>query len=356
MTKTKINTTQINNNTKKIINWPEYNRGLVNRGRICIWIDKIILESQLGNSHADPTRLLGGRPKRYSDNLILSALTIKELFGLTLRATEGLLQDLLVCICGGINLSVTAPDYTTLCRRSANLNVPLRRYSTLSKSGAIDLLIDSTGVKIMGEGEWKIRMHGKSKMKRYRKVHIAIDYSSRTILGVTMSDANFQDADAVPDLLREISQLPNSESKSITTLIADGAYDRRKLYQLTNKSNIKLIAPPITNARIRKTSDDLKNRRTYRSYEGCIEDCNDPVWGLRNKYVMDCRRLGKAKWKEGVGYHKRSLIENTMYRLKRSFTDEMRAKKDNTQLATMKIRLSLLNYFTSLGLPEYKFT
>ena len=308
----------------KIVNWRAYNEGLVNRGRISIWIDKLILESHqtLPKSHRR------GHPKEYSDGLILLALTLKEMFHLTLRSTEGFIKDILKFS----GLTCSTPDYSTLCRRGGTLRIPIR-HTTKFNQESIHLLVDSTGIKVMGEGEWKIRLHGKNKMKLYRKVHLVVDYASREILGLTMSDANCQDADAVPELLDDMQSLDAHILPTVSSLIADGAYDYQKTYRLTNNLGIPLIAPPEARAIIRH---------------------DDPVWKLRNQYVKDCQKLGKEKWKDQVGYYRRNIVENTMFRLKRSFTDEMRARKDTSQLTTMRIRANLLNYFAELGLPRYQ--
>jgi len=307
-------------NIKQNINWSAYTESLVNRGRFSIWIDEAALYDPYKDLYAQPiVSSLGGRPRIYSDALILLTMTLKELYHLKLRQTEGFFADMLKLL----KLNLKTPDYTTLCRRSKELQIDLKA-TQVKRDEPLVVLIDSTGVKVMGEGEWKIRLHGKSKMKLYRKVHFALDHDSQDIIGVTMSDANIQDADAVPELVRQVDTV----ELKLGEIIADGAYDRHKTYRLASKHHARLIAPPEPRATIRR---------------------DDPVLQIRNDYVKDIRLCGKDVWKQKVNYHRRSLIETAMYRLKSTFTDEMRSRTDANQLTTMSIRARILNRFNDMN-------
>jgi len=325
MKKTKTNTTHKDNNTKNTINWTEYTESLVKRGSFMVWIEEALLNGGINSNSTSPNILrssLGGRPKLYSDALILLALTFKEIYHLRLRQTEGFMTDMFKLL----GICLLAPDYTTLSRRAKNLNVPLTA-ARVKRNESLIVLIDSTGIKVMGEGEWKIRMHGKTKMKLYRKVHIALDYDSQDVIGLSVSDASAQDADVVPTLVDQI----NSQKLRAKEMIADGAYDRQKTYRLAQSNNMRLTTPPEPRARIRQ---------------------DDPIWRCRNTYVADIKKYGKEKWKEQVDYHRRSLVETVMYRLKTAFTDEMKARTDASQLTTMRIRAKILNRFNDMSRPS----
>ena len=137
----------------KIKNWSQYNKALVNRGNVTVWLNE---DTRQGWNPQLP-QTLRGRPYQYSDLAIECALTFKSLFHLPLRATQGFLQSLM-CM---LKLDLVVPDYTTLCRRAKDLSIDLKK--SIRPSQAIDIVIDSTGLKIYGEGEWKMRIHGKQK-------------------------------------------------------------------------------------------------------------------------------------------------------------------------------------------------
>ncbi len=160
--------------TKPIRNWSMYNKSLVDRGDITLWLSPDSLNQW---KHPDPG-YHRGRPYIYSDMAIESLLIIREVFHLTLRGTEGFARSLFKLL--EIN-DQTVPDYTLLCKRGKTLNVPIR---VQNKGRKLDLLVDSAGLKVYGEGEWKVRKHGKSKRRHWVKVHIAVDSKPQQITAV----------------------------------------------------------------------------------------------------------------------------------------------------------------------------
>ena len=157
-----------------------------------------------------------GRQQAYCDAAIQACLTLKVLFGLPLRQTTGFVASLLKLV--GLDWSV--PDYSTLCRRQRTLSVAIPYKGS---AGPLHLLIDSTGIKAEGEGEWNARKHGGPKRRLWRKIHIGIDAETLEIRTIEVTSSSIGDAPMLPDLLSQIP--PDQELGSVT---ADGAYDTRK--------------------------------------------------------------------------------------------------------------------------------
>ena len=151
----------------RVDNWPEYERSLVRRGDITLWLSPDAIESW----KAVPSGQRGGQ-KRFSDTAIETALMLRLLFHLPLRQTEGFLRSLFELM--GADLDV--PDHTTLSRRSQQLDIKLRRAPT---SGAIHLIVDSTGLSIVGEGEWAAAKHGGKGKRGWKKLHLGVPPTTR---------------------------------------------------------------------------------------------------------------------------------------------------------------------------------
>src|SRR6056297_1909580 len=192
----------------KTRNWPAYNEALKRRGSLTIWFDPEM------SWEAAPTGRRG-RKKTYSDTAIQTCLTMKVLFGMALRQTTGFVESLLRLV--GLDWSV--PDFSTLSRRQKTLAVAIPYRGS---QGPLNLLIDSTGIKAEGEGEWHARKHGGAKRRLWRKIHIGVDEQTLEIRAIEITGSQIGDAPMLPELLR---QLPaNVEIGSVT---ADGAYDTR---------------------------------------------------------------------------------------------------------------------------------
>jgi hypothetical protein len=183
----------------------------------------------------------------------------------------------------------------------------------------------------MGEGEWTIRKHGKQYARDWRKVHLAIDHASRDIIAVTTTDADTPDISSLRPILKQCAE----QDLKLEAVIGDGAYEGPKAHIRAKRHKTVLISPPRVDAIVHPEDSRLK---------------------LRDNYVRDVHRLGMKAWKEQVGYHRRSLAETAMFRLKSSFTGNLRSKTETNQIAEIRLRVNLLNYFTSLGLPSYSQT
>jgi hypothetical protein len=189
-------------------NWPEYNAALCRRGSLLVWLDREM-------EWLAPKRGRPGRPETFSDAAIQFCLSIKVLFGLALRQTIGMVASLLKL--AGLDWPV--PDFSTLCRRqkTVSIQIPFRR-----AGGDLNLLVDSTGVKMRGDGEWQVRKHGPSRRRQWRKVHLAMDVATGDIRGVEFTSSQTGDSPVLPGLL---AQVPPDQP--IGTVTGDGAYDTR---------------------------------------------------------------------------------------------------------------------------------
>jgi hypothetical protein len=302
----------------RIRNWKEYNKSLVQRGSITVWFS----EDSIDKWHATPTGKRG-RPATYSDDAILTALLIRFVFHLPLRALEGFLSSL-VSLMG---LHICVPSYSQICRRAQFLGKDLKR---LTKRNITDLVIDSTGLKVYGEGEWKVRQHGYSKRRTWRKLHLAICPDSNEILFVKLTDNKTVDHQVYPQFLKKAP-------KTIKRTYGDAAYDRAMCYQANYDHGSSLIVPPQRNARYRVNTPEYLDER--------------------NKAVLEIRGLGgdddaRKLWKKLKGYHKRSLAETGMYRFKTLFGSGLKSRIFQGQKAEVYIKSKALNIMTNLGMPQ----
>lgn len=204
----------------RISNWPEYNDGLKAKGDLGLWID----ENTLAQWKLPKIPGKRGRPKEYSDVAIKCILTIRLVLNLTLRATEGFLTFLFNM--AGIKESV--PDYTLICKRQKHLDIPKLAAKKNSEKIVTDVVIDSTGIKVYGEGEWKVRTHGVGKRRTWRKLHLAIDPQTGEIIAEELTENDQGDSEELPGLLDQVE-------KPVGQVIADGAYDAKTCYEAIEK-------------------------------------------------------------------------------------------------------------------------
>lgn len=302
----------------KVTNWKKYNESLVNRGDITIWFSEDALDRW---KHPNDTAKVG-RPFVYSDTAIECLLTIRELFKLPYRQTEGLGRSLVKLL----NAEVAIPDFTSLAKRAAKLNISL---SVAHQRGPIDIVVDSTGLKVFGEGEWKMRTHGKSKRRTWRKVHLSVNPQTHEIVAEVLTENSKDDASQVGPMLEQINP-------RVETFYGDGSYDKWKVYGLLESENIRPVVPPQHNAKIKQHGNAT----------------SEPL--ARDAAIRGIRRLGRKSWKEEIGYHCRSLAETAMFRLKQTFGDNLKNRTLANQKIESRIRCKILNQFAQLGLPQFK--
>ena len=298
----------------KTLNWPDYNKALRRRGSLTVWFDPDMVW------RAKPTGKRGRQPV-YSDAAIQTCLTMKVLFGMALRQTTGFVESLLHLV--GLDWAV--PDFSTLSRRQKTLavNIPFR-----GSQGPLHLLIDSTGIKVEGEGEWNARKHGGQKRRVWRKIHIGIDEQTLEVRAVEVTSNEVGDAPMLPELLNQIP--PEHEIASIT---ADGAYDTRKCHDAIAECGAVAVIPPRKNAKPWKADS-----------AGAV---------ARNEALRASKYLGRALWRRWTGYHRRSRVETKMHCVK-LLGQRLMARDFDRQVAEVQVRAAILNGFTALGIPVTK--
>jgi IS5 family transposase len=293
-------------------NWPAYNASLKQRGSLDVWFDAEMDWFSLPSGRP-------GRPLRFSDRAIEFCLTLKGLFHLPLRQVTGLVASLLKMA----ELDWPVPDYTTLCRRQKTLSVDL---GGRPSSGGLHLLVDSTGIKMMGEGEWKTRKHGASYRRQWRKVHLAIDAGTLDIRAIEVTTNAIGDAPTLPDLL---AQIPNDET--ILSVGGDGAYDTRDCHAAIAGRGADPVIPV---------------RRNGKAWTK-----DGPGVDARNETLRAMKRLGRAIWKKWSGYHKRSLVETKMHCFK-LLGQRLCSRTFDRQITELKLRAAILNRFSQIGTPN----
>ena len=300
----------------RVKNWSEYEKALVQRGSITFWLSDDI--EQIWLYVGEKQR---GSQFDYSDKAIEIMLTLKEVFHLTNRGVEGFVCSLFQMM----KIDLPVPDHSTLSKRGKTLKVKLPKKA----KGSLNLVFDSTGLKIYGEGEWKVRKHGYSKRRTWRKLHLGADPENGEIQAVLLTENNIRDDAVVKELLEQIEQ-------TLLACAADGAYDKRKVYDALNKHSpeVKILIPPRKNARIWQHGNSKAERLK------------------RDENLRYIRKHGRQQWKEDSDYHMRSLAETAMFRLKTIFGDELSARLLETQTTQALIRCLALNKMTHLGMPE----
>ena len=306
--------------TYKITNWRKYNESLVQRGSITLWFSEDVIERW----HHANNRPKVGHPFVYSDAAVECLLVLRELFQLPYRQTEGLGKSLARLM----QIALDIPDYSSLAKRAGKLGVAL---DVRKHHGAIDVVVDSTGLKVFGEGEWKMRKHGKSKRRTWRKLHLAVNPNTHEIEAETLTENSCDDASQVDGLLNQVMG-------KVDGFYGDGAYDQRKTYETLEQRGIRAIIPPRRNAKIWQHGNAGKRPLS------------------RDVAIREIRRRGRRQWKERVGYHRRSLSETAMYRVKCCFGDHLKNREFENQRTEARIRCKILNKFTRLGLPDFEWS
>jgi hypothetical protein len=262
--------------------------------------------------------------KTYSESIIQCCLLLKIQYGLKLRQSTGFVSSLFFLL-GKSGLPI--PCYTTLSRRQKNLSPEIS--NRLRDGENLFVGIDSTGLKVYGEGEWKVRKHGWSKHRTWRKLHICIDLNTQEILSVELAGNNEDDASVGSRMLK-------GQTDRIEKFAGDGAYDDFAFRQILGAS-VKQIIPPPKNGVIQKDT----NKKPLPDY-----------LYQRNEAIQEINQQCSKSWKEKHGYHKRSLNETVMFRYKTIFTGNLDARTFENQKAEVKLKCLLLNKFRGIGMPD----
>lgn len=320
-TKTRVPRQQRKKSRYHVKNWAAYDRALQQRGSLTVWISE---EALAAWEYRGP-RKRGGQPV-YSDLAIETGLTVRAVYHLPLRQTEGFLRS----VAELLEVEMAIPDHTTFSRRAEGLPV---RLAVRTPGESVYVVVDSTGVKVYGEGEWKVRQHGMSKRRTWRKLHFAVDEATGDIVAETLTDNSVDDGDQVSPLVDQVES-------SLGAFGGDGAYDKQKVYDtLRDRADrqhqaIAIKIPPRQDAKIWQ--------------HGNCQASPHP----RDENLRYIRKHGRKKWKRECGYHRRSLAETTVFRYKRIIGEKLMSRRIETQRAEARIGCQVLNRMTAFGMPN----
>ncbi len=302
----------------KIKNWSDYNKSLINRGSITFWFS----EDAIKKWHLTESSGKKGRPKVYSNEAILCSLCIREVFRLPLRALVGFLSSLILIL--GLKLNI--PSYSQISRRSAGLNKELKRFF---KKGAKDIVFDSSGLKVYGEGEWKVKQYGASKRRTWRKIHVGINPDTGDILLCELTKNSASDSDVACSLLDEMKG-------KIERAFGDGSFDDRRFREKVFQMGAEAVVPPPRNATYKKALNGWQRKR------------DEDVAAI---YILGADEEARKLWKKLIHYHKRSLVETTFSRIKRILGPNLKARQFENQKVECQVKCLVMNKMVSLGMP-----
>lgn len=301
----------------KVNNWREYDQALQNRGSLTLWVTPAALASW----HPAPTGQRG-RARRYSDLAIETGHLLRLAFGRPWRQTEGLLRSVVTLL--GVSLEV--PDHTTFSRRSVDLSLPT---ALLRNTEPVHVVLDSTGLKVYGAGEWQAEKPGERGRRTWRKLHLAVNPESGSILASELTTNEVGDLAMVGPLL---DQIP----RSLASVTADGAYDAEPVYRAVAERQPQppaaVIIPPRATAVLSSTTNIAPS--------------------LRDRHIQLIQEKGRRGWEKAMGYGKRSLVETAMFRYKVLIGPTLRARKFEAQQVEARVACAVINPMTQCGMPS----
>ena len=299
----------------RVRNWAAYEESLRRRGDVTLWFDEEAVHAWNAATGGVP-----GGQRKYSNLAILTSLTLRTVFRLPLRQTEGFVGSLIRLM----GLDLQTPDHTTLSRRGRDVEVPML---ARPHAGPIHLAIDSTGLKMMGDGEWHAHKHKSANRRRsWRKLHLGVDEHG-FIVACDLTGARADDGSVGVSMLEQLG-VP------IERFTADGAYDSRQIYDAVARAgtpDVTVVIPP-------------SRRAAFDSGAG-------PPWDQRNDAIERIAEVGRRQWRKDSGAHRQARAENTMFRYKRIIGDGLRARSFEAQRREAMVAVRVLNGMTQLGKP-----
>jgi hypothetical protein len=285
------------------------------RGSLTVWFT----DEAIAAWKAAPRTTPGGQP-HYSDLAMTTALTLRAVFHLALRQAEGLIGSVLQRL--GVDLPV--PDFSTLSRRAQRLELPAQ---TRAAGGPIHLLVDSSGLKLGGPGEWLVEKHGTRKRRSWRKLHIGFDAVTGRIVASLLTDRDVDDASQVDPLLDQITE-------PVEVFMGDGGYDRTNVYTALDERHpdVMVIVPPRADAVLSATADTNPTQR--------------------DRHIQAITGKGRMAWQRDSGYNERARVEGQCARWKQVIGDGLRFHSDQARATEVAIAAQVLNRRLDLGRPN----
>jgi hypothetical protein len=284
--------------------WAQYNKQLINRGKIHFWVSPQALKNWHAKKHKK-----NGHPFIYSNDLIKAISYLRFKFRISLRETEGLFGSFVTAA----RKRLRVPCYTQVCRRMKTLGLPSE---LLAKHNVTDIVLDTTGLKVYGEGEWRAEKYGGK--KRWKKLHLGMDAKTGKLVFAEITDEHVHDTAYLEKALRKTNRRKGK-------VLFDGIADSLRCYRLARKYNKQLLTPPKKGAVLRKEEELVGRNDAVRIIRGLGND-----------------QIAKSLWGKLVGYNRRVVIESMMSRWKRLYGGDLKSrcperKKNEVQLKAMMI-------------------
>jgi hypothetical protein len=308
---------------RKVTNWPAYDASLRQRGSLTVWFTDEAVDAWA----AEPRTTRGGQPW-YSELAILTALTLRAVFRLAFRQTEGLIGSII----GLLGLTLRVPDHTTLSRRAATLEVPRPRSSSSPDAGGeaepVHLLVDSTGLKLCGPGEWLLEKHGTKTRRSWRTLHIGVDANTGQIVASTLTTHDVDDGSQAGPLLDQVAG-------PVVSFTGDGAYDQDGVYASVAERHpgAEIIVPPRASAVPSRTAEHAPTQR--------------------DRHLQLIAAHGRMGWQKASGYTRRARAEAAIARWKQVIGDGLRSRTDERRATEVAVAAHALNRMLELGRPSY---
>jgi DDE family transposase len=304
----------------KVTNWPDYEASLRQRGSLTVWFT----DEAIAAWAAAPRTTRGGQPW-YSPLAILTALTLRAVFRLACRQTEGLIGSII----GLLGLTLRVPDHTILSRRSATLEVARpSRPSTGAEDEPMHLLVDSTGLKLCGAGEWLVEKHATRTRRSWRKLHLGLDAETGQIVAASLTTKEVDDGVQVGPLLDQVDG-------AAAAFTADSGYDQDSVSAVVAERHPEaaIIVPPRATA---VPSDTAETAPTQ-----------------RDRHLQHIAGHGRIAWQKASGYTRRARAEAAIGRWKQAISDGLRAHTDERRATEVAVAVYTLNRMLAFGRPTY---
>ena len=294
----------------RVGNWPAYERSLVRRGHVTLWLSADAMDGWKPAPSGQP-----GGPRKFSDLSIETALTLRLVFRLPLRQAEGFLRSVLALM--GTDLE--APDHTTLSRRGQLLDLALDR---IPATGPLHLIVDSTGLSVVGEGEWAATKHRTRGRRGWKKLHLGVDRCG-VIVAQAVTEPTADDATTGIGLVEKVDG-------DVASVTADPAYDTIAFYEAAGGRGATVVVPPAKTASVSRRG---------------------PQSRVRDRTITRVKVLGRRRWKKASGYQRQSRVENAVSRYKSIIGGGLRARTPGGRQSEALLACNVLNRMTELGRP-----
>ena len=220
-----------------------------------------------------------------------------------------------------MKLDLPVPDYSTVSRRQGSLAISLP-----TRKRVRHVVIDATGLKVYGAGEWHVKKHRPGRRRAWRKLHLGVDETTKEIVAAEVTASSVHESLMLPSLLE---QIPGR----VRQVSGDGAYDTRACYEAAHRRGAQVAIPPRRNAVPWERNAGSSAR-------------------MRNRNLRRVRMYGRYEWRVSSGCTRQSLAENAFSRFKALFGGHLSARRPDNQYVEVMVKCAALNRMTGLGMPD----